>query len=89
MFKRLGVGERLNVFDGLPVDGGAHREFGELPALGARYVGDWQRPGRHMARRGMAAQGLFDTPWIHLGGLFPTCLSRQAGAATLIESELP
>ena len=39
MFKRLGVGGHLNVFDGLLVDDGAHREFGDLPALGARCRG--------------------------------------------------
>ena len=30
MFKRLGVGEGLDVVDGFSVDDGAHREFGEL-----------------------------------------------------------
>ena len=54
MFKRLGVGERLDVFDGFPVEGGARREFGELPDLGVWYVGDLRRPGRHMARHGGA-----------------------------------
>ena len=80
--------KRLDVFDGFSVDNGAYRKF---LALGARYVGDLQHPGRHMTRRGMAAQGLFDTPWIHLGGLFPTPLyhgsvfGELSGSAELAE----
>ena len=86
MFKRLGV------VDGLPVDDGARRRFGELPALvrgmlatGSALAGTWR--GEAWRRRVCLIRAGF----ISAACSRPAraCLSRQAGAATLIESGLP
>src|ERR1700686_3627093 len=60
MLQRLGIGQRLEVLDGVAVDDVAHRELDDLPALGARDVGHLHNFCRHVPRRRVLAYLLLD-----------------------------
>src|SRR5207249_7609010 len=58
--ERLRVGEGLAILDRQPVHHRPHRELADLPADGARNVGDLYDLVWHMAGAGVVAQGAPD-----------------------------